>query len=48
MAAIALIVVMWLPEHPLQTRREPQAQRSPSAADPESPDDPRTKEVVSR
>ena len=47
-AAIALIVVMWLPEHPLQTRREPQSQPSPSAAVRESPDEPRTKEVVSR
>jgi EmrB/QacA subfamily drug resistance transporter len=46
LAAIALIVVMWLPEHPLQTRGAPQAPQSAAAS--ESLDEPRSKEVASR
>ena len=48
LAAIALVVVMWLPEHPLQTRDALPAPPSPSAEVAQPRDETRSKEVVSR
>jgi MFS family permease len=47
LAAVALIVLLWLPEHPLQTRGGQQAPSSPPAAS-ESPSPSHKEEVLSR
>jgi MFS family permease len=47
LAAVALIVLLWLPEHPLQTRGGQQAPSSPPAAS-ESPSPSQKEEVLSR